>query len=175
MPLVIAGVSRRSRRFLRDAVIVLSLTAILTTLVAIFGSFQFGSLRAAMAYVRGEHLYCDRPVIDLGHVRIGGRYRLTYTVTNLSGRAIKVLETRVKCTCTSIEEFPEVFLPRRPRLIQVDFTPTEADANQTKEQEVEFFVDDPSWPRSILVYRASVEPWSWRVNVAQCDLICDPG
>ena len=94
-------------------------TSLVLAALAAYGQHRFGSLPRAFAYVRGERFIIEPVVRSLGEVRGDAELSLTYTVTNLTDRRVKVLGAKPSCLCTIVSDLPPDLPSCRQQSIRV--------------------------------------------------------
>jgi Protein of unknown function (DUF1573) len=81
-------------------------TVVLMAFIAGYGRYHFGSLSRALAYASGDRVLVDERQKALLGMLAGSKSVVQYSITNLTGRDLKILGADTSCTCTSIENLP---------------------------------------------------------------------
>ncbi len=145
-------ISRLSRRLI-SAVFYLGTACLLLTAVA---RLQFGSIENSVAYLRGERIRVDEATRKLGQVRVGDTRVVRFSLTNLTGRAIKVLGSRVSCGCTEVRDVPESLSRSEAQSVELVFRPVGDQAGSNVEGMLTLFLDDPVVNQLSLTFNAYV-------------------
>jgi hypothetical protein len=66
-----------------------------------WGAYRFGSLAAAISYVKGQPLAVDAKVKSFGTANCGERVSVSFLLTNQSSERIRILGCRMGCSCTT--------------------------------------------------------------------------
>ncbi len=148
--------SARFRVVLRRPFVATAATLVILAMAVTYGHQRFGSPRAAWAYARGERILIDGRTQDLGEVRSGETRKVRYALTNLSSRPVRILGSRMSCTCTVAESLPEACMPGGKTIIRLDFSPSPSMANQTVDEIVRLFTDEANNPELVLTFTARV-------------------
>jgi Protein of unknown function (DUF1573) len=87
-------------------------TVVLATLglgsLALVGTYRFGSLASALAYLRGDRLIPDAYSKAFGVVDKGERPTVEFSIANSMERPVKILGANVSCTCLVTSGLPIV-------------------------------------------------------------------
>jgi hypothetical protein len=67
---------------------------------------QVGSFSALLSYVRGDSLYIDSPIVELGELTPNHTYTVRATVRNISNSAVAILGARTDCGCITVSGVP---------------------------------------------------------------------
>ena len=143
----------RLSRGLIGAVCYLGIACLLLTAVALL---QFGSIPNSLAYLRGERIRVDEATRKLGQVRVGDTRVVRYSLTNLTGRVIKVLGSRVSCGCTEVRNVPESLSRSKAQSVELIFRPVGDQAGADVEGTLTLFLDDPIVNQLSLTFNAPV-------------------
>ena len=79
---------------------------------------------------------------DLGKILPGTTQEVKFILTNKSDHLIKVLGSKIACSCTQMNQMPDEFVPGQKTEFSIHFFPN-PDANVFHES-VKLFVDDPA-------------------------------
>lgn len=114
-----------SKSSARDAVrafaVTLCLTLTLLALGAGYGKYRFGSVSAALAYLRGERLLVAKPTKSVSAIA-GDRIALQYLLTNWTDHPISLIGAASSCTCTALESMPITLSAFESRLVSANVT-----------------------------------------------------
>ncbi|MBX6314539.1 MAG: DUF1573 domain-containing protein [Isosphaeraceae bacterium] len=126
---------------------------IILTNIFLFGCvawayLRFGSITAALAYVRGDRLIADRYTPSFGRLEPGQSRDLVLHVTNLAARPITILGARTSCTCAAADGLPVTIQPgvKQPLKIRVWGKPKSG----AVVEKLHFYTDDPAQPELII-------------------------
>jgi hypothetical protein len=87
------------------------LSILAMAIMAGWGVQRFGSIAAAMAYIRGDELFAVERVASFGTLAPGESRRLAFRLINTSHRSIRVVGARPSCSCMTVEGIPLVIPP----------------------------------------------------------------
>lgn len=121
---------------------------------AAWSSSRFGSVSRGLAYVRGERLFVDETSKSLENLRPGEERRVTFRVTNLSGRSLQLIGARTSCGCTGVQGLP-MSIPRlgtRPLVVRVK----PAASSDLSKVSLELLTDNVEQPTVFLTITAKV-------------------
>lgn len=118
----------------------LGFACLLLTSIAIL---KFGSVANSFSYLRGERIRVDEATRMLGQVHVGDTKVITYTLTNLTGRTVRVLGSSASCGCTEVREVPKSLLMSEAHLVELVFRPLDDQAGTKAEGTLTLFLDDP--------------------------------
>lgn len=106
-------------------------------LLTIFSTkaYQYRSLRAALASIRGREVIIVPDVIDIGDVESGDLIEVTFKIKNISRNHINILGNYVSCSCTNINNrFPTTLPPGETLdLVLAVKIPVESNVNLSEE------------------------------------------
>jgi len=119
-----------------------------------YGHARFGSAAAALAYVNGDRLLVDLSAKSLGDAPAGGRRTVRYALTNLSGRAVKILGARTSCSCAVVGGLPGELAAGETRAVEVAVTMPAISSDIRGG--VDVYTDDPRQGTLKLVYTGRV-------------------
>jgi hypothetical protein len=94
----------------------------LAALVA-FALFQYGSLGAALAHLRGDPLVPDSYSKSVGDIREG--VNVSFRLTNTTRKPIELLGANTSCTCTVVSGLPVTIPAGGAYLLGVTVNPKE--------------------------------------------------
>lgn len=97
-------------------------TAVILGLTTVCAQYHFGSLAAAIASARGEHLLADSRARDVGVIPAGSRLAIRFTLTNLTVRPINLLGASTSCSCAIVGDLPATIGAAEAGTIQVEVT-----------------------------------------------------
>ncbi len=126
----------------------LILTNILFLSLIFWASVHFGSIRAALDYVRGARVIVDANTQTFGSAHAGSVVFVPFKISNLSGRELTLLGAHSSCSCLIADGFPMTLADTRTQVFRVQV--------RTKSREGPFaetlflFTDDKSRPRLAL-------------------------
>lgn len=140
------------RRLALNGASTTAMAIVIVAIIAAWGSFRFGSIPAAMAYVRGERLLVDRPFRHLGDIPVGAIYDFGYTFTNMTGRSLRLLGTTTSCQCMTSEGLPLTLRASESKTIWFKLATPERE--QEVRGETKIFTDDSRYPEVHLEYAA---------------------
>lgn len=84
--------------------------------IVVWGSVNFGSIRAATGYyLRGETLFVDSSQKSFGIAGFDERVSVTFALRNRGRRPIRVLGCQVSCSCTVPPDLPFAIQPNESR------------------------------------------------------------
>ncbi len=146
----IPTVKTYSRSRLRNLAISSSLTLIILAALAGYGRFRFGSFSAALDFARGEAILVDERAKMISGVHPGNQIVATYSLTNNSGRPLKLIGVVPSCTCTTVESLPLTLAPSETKTITARIKFSEAAPNFSGSMRL--FTDEPSSPEIVLSY-----------------------
>jgi len=134
---------------------------IAAVLVAGWGLLAYGSVYALPALAQGKVVYAQPALRSLGELQAGRRYKVAFTVRNLSNQPVSVNGMRTNCGCISAaDDFPLEIPPHGQRPLRLWVQPVPSQAGQTIFQTALLHLSVPS-PRVILSVRGTVsEPSS---------------
>jgi len=99
----------------------------------------FGSIRGAVAWLRGVIVYPEQSVIELGFVEPLEGHEVVVPVRNLSGERFTVIGAKTDCGCLVAGGLPVIVEPRSVSSFTVVVTPRPSDAQF--ERSVSIFVN----------------------------------
>lgn len=83
-----------------------TLTIVVTFVAIGLARLKFGSIAVALAYVRGDEAVVVPASSDFGRLSIGETAALSYRLTNLSDRPIRLMGSQSSCDCTLLAGLP---------------------------------------------------------------------
>lgn len=78
----------------------------LLTILAGVSYLRFGSVSAGLSYLAGERLIVDSRNKDFGQVGEGRDQTVRFRLTNLTGKAVRIIGAESSCTCVIAEDLP---------------------------------------------------------------------
>ena len=91
--------------------IIILLTSLWLAAIAVYGLIEFGSVAAALAYVRGDRLIPDAYVKSFGDAPSGSQPKIRFVISNYSKIPHKILGIRSSCTCLVSDGDLPVIIP----------------------------------------------------------------
>ncbi len=79
----------------------------------------FGSVPAAVAYLRGEHVSIEPRLVDVGEGKTGEKREVTVRLTNWTDKPVRVFGGTRDCSCTVLNDLPLIIEPRETRSVSV--------------------------------------------------------
>jgi len=131
--------------------------------LAVFATWRYGSVEAAVASAKGRTLFPDAAVKSLGDVEINKAAAVAFTLRNLTGHPIRLQGSQASCSCSVIEGLPCTIEPFATKSITASVS-----AGSKPEQlagSFRVFTDDATEPELQLNYSARVI--SKRTDVVQ--------
>ena len=122
--------------------------------IVVYGCVRFGSVRSAVAYLRGQRLIVDSQSRSAGALAIGDRRFVQFKLGNHSVHPVTVLGSRSSCTCLVAEDLPFAIPPSGTRQVRVRVHPVEGQGPFT--QRVTLFTDCPGQAEVVLQISGSV-------------------
>jgi hypothetical protein len=92
---------------------------LISGLVLGIASFCFGSLPAALAYLRGERIWVEPRLLDVGEGVAGDVRKVPIELTNWTNRRIRLIGGTADCSCTLLEDLPVTIPPNETRSVAV--------------------------------------------------------
>lgn len=122
---------------------------VIAGMFAAAGSIGFGSLDAALAYLRGERISVRPRLLDMGRGQGGEAREATIEVRNWTGRPVRLIGGTSDCWCIVTEDLPLTIPAREGRSITVKlFFP--AAASGIFNRKALLLTDDNHSPRLLL-------------------------
>lgn len=87
--------------------------------IGLFCKAYFGSLSAAIEYARGERLLVTRRIQALGKHSTNTEFDFSFSITNLTGRAVRLLGVKTSCSCAVMGDLGDTLAPNKRRIIPV--------------------------------------------------------
>ncbi len=91
---------------LRSILATIGIAAVLLSLAAGFGRYRFGSTSAALAYLRGAHIFVPVPVATLTDAKAGSQVTASFALTNLASFPVTLVGSTTSCSCTVLDDLP---------------------------------------------------------------------
>ncbi len=108
--------SQRPLRWLAKVVICASIGL---ALIAAWGFWQFGSVSAGLARLRGDQLLLDAYSKSFGSLEGGRVGTVEFNLLNKASRPVTVLGARSRCTCAAVRDLPMVVPSGQRRAITI--------------------------------------------------------
>lgn len=128
--------------------------AVILVGLLVTATFRYGTIRNAIAAVRGETLVIQPEVQSFGVVQAGRVISLSYSLTNLSSTPTRIFGSRTTCVCTMPEALPKILNSRETYVVRVIFHAPEHGSTIPEDgflrQEVLLYTSDPSHPQVTL-------------------------
>ena len=121
-----------------------------------YGRHRFGSMSAALAYLRGERLLVDESSKTIDDVRSGSEIVVRYGFTNWAAHPVKLLGMSSSCSCTVVEDLPMTLAASETKAVSVKIKVDEGRPDFTGS--IRVFTDDPRSPEIILSYSLRITP-----------------
>jgi len=99
----------------------------------------FRSFAAAASFARGDEVFLEEASQELGVVREGEKRTIDFRLRNLTSQPIKILDSRMSCSCTSAQMLPESMLPGQITLVHIAFDPPASKRGQRVTELVKLF------------------------------------
>ena len=100
---------------------------------------RFGSIPAALAYVRGDRLGVDSPTKSFGTTALRETRAVSFRLTNWTSRPIVILGAHATCSCAVASGLPATHAPRGEHTLEIKATPSKT-GNYT--EIIRCFTDD---------------------------------
>jgi hypothetical protein len=126
--------------------------------VAVWGIWQFGSVSAGLAHLRGDPLLVDAYSKSLRSLEAGQVGTVEFKLLNTTRRPVTVLGARSSCTCAATGDLPMV-VPSGGRGSITISVRRDRPPGRVSEQ-VTLFTDEPSQPRLVLRVEGTFLPSS---------------
>lgn len=134
----------------RTPAVTLSLTLGLLAAGAGYGRLRFGSVSATLDSLRGRSVLVDERAKSIIGVRPGSQVVMSYALTNISDRPVRIIGSSSSCECTTIEEMPITLPPSETRTVSARITISEHNPNSSGT--LRLFTDEPRSPEIALSY-----------------------
>ncbi len=141
---------------LQAVVSTLALTLAFLVISVGYGRYQFGSVPATVAYLRGEHLFADEPARSIDGVRAGGQAIIRYTLTNLTRHPITLVGMTASCTCTEFEDLPITLAASEAKKVSAKVTISGGESGLSGS--IRLFTNDLRAREIVLAYSLRVAP-----------------
>jgi hypothetical protein len=138
---------------MRSRILGVSAVFAVVLVAAGFGYWRFGSTTNAVSYLNGEYILADRTVAQLGSVDPGKVFDVTFNLTNVSSKSIRLVGANCACSCLV------------PRSVPLDLpggetTPVVFNFNSPKtamefEQVIQLYFDDSLAPLKLSITGAT--------------------
>jgi len=143
------------RDVFKSVLIGLALAAVLICSSGIFARSFFGSIAAASAFAMGNEIFLERPVQALGKVCLGEKRTVEFPVRNLSSRPIALIGSRISCSCTTGQSWPDSLPAWSVSILRVEFAPTEFKEGQAATEQVRVFTNSVN-PELTMAFTANI-------------------
>jgi hypothetical protein len=128
--------------------VTLGLSAATLLTLSVWGISRFGSQAAAVGYLRGEIIHADARIKSFGDQPIDTKTEVSFVLTNLTSRPIKIVGSSTTCSCTIAENLPMTIVPHGSASVNVAVSiGQELGAVR---QDVEFYTDCPNLPSLVV-------------------------
>lgn len=124
----------------------------LLALISISSSLTFWQLSM---FGQRPSLSIENASIELGVVPAGESRQLVYKISNISDRPIRILGSRMSCSCTSVENVPKSIPADDAIEIRARFHPTETQRDRYAGS-ITVFTDDPAMYQLRMEFEAIV-------------------
>ncbi|MCI0461710.1 MAG: DUF1573 domain-containing protein [Gemmataceae bacterium] len=105
----------------------------------------FGSLPAAIAYLRGERISISPRLVDVGAGARGEEREVAVTVSNWTDQPIRLIGGTADCSCTVLDDLPVTIAPQESRSVSIRVSLSGAPGIFTRK--AGFLIDDESVQR----------------------------
>ncbi len=98
-----------------------SALAVAALSVAVFGvaTLAFGSMDAALARLRGEHISIQPDVLDVGHGQPNEVVEAKVEIVNRMAYPVRILGGTADCSCATTEDLPLTLAPGEARRVSI--------------------------------------------------------
>ena len=117
-------------------------------LVAAWWLWQFGSVSAGLARLRGDRLLLDAYSKSFGTIEAGQLGTVEFNLMNTSSGQVTVLGARSSCTCAAADDLPTVVPPRGRQSIRIHVRRDRLPGRVL--EKVSLFTDEPSQPELVI-------------------------
>ncbi len=107
--------------------------------------FSFGSVPAAIAYLRGERISIQPRLADVGTGEAGTERQVTLEVTNWTDQPVRLIGGTQDCSCTVLADLPITIPPLEARSVAVNIRLSGKPGIFTRK--ADFLVDDQGFKR----------------------------
>ncbi len=107
--------------------------------------FGFGSMPAALAYLRGERVSIDPRLVDVGEGPRGEARDVTVTLMNWTDRPVQLFGGTADCSCTVLHDLPVTIPAKESRSVSVQVRLSGSPGVFTRK--VAFLVNDEGFKR----------------------------
>jgi hypothetical protein len=108
-----------------------------------WGCYQFGSIRDALLYATGRHMYVSNPNVRLYGVKEGIECVVEFRVVNHLLRPFRVIACTTSCSCTALETLPISIPASSYRVLKVRYIPGNGRVDTVS---IRLFTDNPGVP-----------------------------
>lgn len=124
----------------------------LLALISISSSLTF---RLPTIFGQRASLSIENARIELGVVPAGESRPLVYKISNISDHPIRILGSRMSCSCTSVENVPKSIPADDAITVRARFHPTETQRDRYAGS-ITLFIDDPAMYQLRLEFEAII-------------------
>jgi hypothetical protein len=96
------------------------LGGLIVAILVLAGSYYFGSLSLAMAYLKGKRFYVSPLVVDLGDCVSGSKHVAKFTVSNFMDQPIRIVGSEEECECLTLDKLPITLDPYVSKDISIE-------------------------------------------------------
>ena len=139
----------RASRF-RTLAVILSLTLALLAAGTGYGRLRFGSVSATVDSLRGQLVLVDEHAKSISGVQAGSQVVVSYALTNISDRPVRLIGASPSCSCTVIQDLPMTLAASETRTVSARITTSEDNPNSSGT--IRLFTDEPRSPEIALNY-----------------------
>jgi hypothetical protein len=110
---------------------------------------QFGSVGKAADYIRGQRIFIEPAVLDLGTVPGETSHGAVLVVENLSSGVVRLVGSKSACSCVTISDLPRDVSPGKSVELPITIRTGQSDPVEPTEMRVSLvvFTDYPKQPR----------------------------
>jgi hypothetical protein len=113
-----------------------------------FGTYWFGSIGSAIAYVRGDRLLPNVYTRSFGVAPSGRELSTEFKLTNWAGSPIRILGARSSCTCVLAAGLPATVQPRKTYVLKLRIRNRRKKGHVS--EHVHLLLDDPQGKSLVL-------------------------
>jgi hypothetical protein len=123
--------------------------------LALVGSLEFGSLSAALRFLRGERLLADASSKDVGTIPAGETREIEFHLTNVTDHPLTVVGFKSSCGCASATRLPMTIAPGATAPLAVSVRASARLASISTS--VRLYTDDPGVRDPILYLTGQIQ------------------
>jgi Protein of unknown function (DUF1573) len=116
---------------------------------------SFGGLVPALSYLRGDRLILDAHSKSFGTIDGGQRQTVTFKLTNMTDRPIRLLGAMSSCTCVAADQLPTTAIARGATY-DIHFSYRAKQRGAEVAESVRVFTDHPIYERVDLIIKGRV-------------------